>query len=401
VVLHAGGSFRRWEIGTGGRRILTGLMFPLFGGGSGEYARGLMAALAAQGHTVAITCPDARRFDDSVVVYPFNLPVRAVFNSHPELPDAVRFPDLEARRLVLLLEALEDALDAAIDAFRPDVVHVHHASVLAWAAQRRCSAKGVPYLVTTHGTDLLTAEADARFVAPTLAALSKAELVTVVSDHTRRRLLQVFGPTIPDSRIATIPGAVDPDRFSVTGPVHLAASRLRRLDAKVVLFCGRLSRLKGCEHLVDAARDIDAEVFVLGDGPERAALMRRAGDNDRVHFVGYVREPLLQQFYRRADVQVVPSVVDEAFGLVCVEAMASGTPVVATAVGGIPEIVADGDCGLLVEPGSAAAIAGAVNHLLDRPMLRRRMGQRARRLVEERFTWDVIAGRFTGALAQF
>jgi glycosyltransferase involved in cell wall biosynthesis len=376
-------------------------MFPLFGGGSGEYARGLMTAQAAHGHAVAITCPDVRTFSDSVVVYPFNLPVRAVFNSHPELPDAVRFPDLETRKLVMLQEALEDALDDAIDAFRPDVVHVHHASVLAWAAQRRCSAKGVPYLVTAHGTDLLTAEADARFVAPTLAALSKAELVTVVSDHTRRRLLQVLGLTIPDSRIATIPGAVDPERFSATGPVDLAASRLRRPDSKVVLFCGRLSRLKGCEQLVDAARDIDAEVFVLGDGPERAALMRRAADNDRVHFVGYVREPLLQQFYRRADVQVVPSVSDEAFGLVCVEAMASGTPVVATAVGGIPEIVVDGDCGLLVEPGSASAIADAVNHLLDRPMLRRRMGRRARRLVEERFTWDVIAGSFGRALAQF
>jgi glycosyltransferase involved in cell wall biosynthesis len=376
-------------------------MFPLFGGGSGEYARGLMSALAAQGQTVAITCPDARRFTDSVVVYPFNLPVRAVFNSHPELPDAVRFPDLETSQLVMLLEALEDALDDAIDAFRPDVVHVHHASVLAWAAQRRCSAKGVPYLVTAHGTDLLTAEADARFVAPTVAALSKAELVTVVSDHTRRRLLRVLGLTIPDSRIAIVPGAVDPDRFSPTGPVDLAAARLRRPDSRVVLFCGRLSRLKGCEQLVDAAREIDAEVFVLGDGPERAALLRRGGDNDRVRFVGYVREPLLQQFYRRADVQVVPSVSDEAFGLVCVEAMASGTPVVATAVGGIPEIVVDGGCGLLVEPGSASAIAGAVNHLLDRPMLRRRMGQQGRRLVEERFTWEVIAGRFTRALAQF
>jgi glycosyltransferase involved in cell wall biosynthesis len=222
-----------------------------------------------------------------------------------------------------------------------------------------------------------------------------------VSDHTRRRLLEVLGPTIPESRIATIPGAVDPERFSPTGPVDLAASRLRRPDSKVVLFCGRLSRLKGCEQLVDAARDIDAEVFVLGDGPEREPLMRRAADNDRVHFVGYVREPLLQQFYRRADIQVVPSVADEAFGLVCVEAMASGTPVVATAVGGIPEVVVDGDCGLLVEPGSAPAIAGAVNHLLHRPMLRRRMGRRARRLVEERFTWDVIAGTFTRAMEQF
>jgi len=202
-------------------------MFPLFGGGSGEYARGLMTALAAQGHAVGITCPDARRFSDSVVVYPFHLPVRVVFNSHPELPDAVRFPDLETRQLGMLLEALEDALDDAIDAFRPDVVHVHHASVLAWAAQRRCSAKGVPYLVTAHGTDLLTAGADARFVAPTLAALSKAELVTVVSDHTRRRLLDVPGLTIPDSRIAVRrPRAVQRHRPGRPGSVPPASAGL-------------------------------------------------------------------------------------------------------------------------------------------------------------------------------
>jgi hypothetical protein len=91
-------------------------MFPLFGGGSGEYARGLLTALAAQGHAVAITCPDARTFSDAVMVYPFRLPVRAVFNSHPELPDAVRFPELDSGRLGMLLEALEDALDDAIDA---------------------------------------------------------------------------------------------------------------------------------------------------------------------------------------------------------------------------------------------------------------------------------------------
>jgi glycosyltransferase involved in cell wall biosynthesis len=144
-----------------------------------------------------------------------------------------------------------------------------------------------------------------------------------------------------------------------------------------------LDARKGLPYLIQAMAQIrsdlsDARLLIGGDGEDRSALQRQArslGLTERVEFVGAVSEPAT--FYRQLDLFVLPS-LDEALGLVLLEAMASGLPVVGTRVGGIPEILEDGAQGLLVAPADSRALAGAIRALWSDPLRRSRMGEMAR-----------------------
>jgi len=154
-----------------------------------------------------------------------------------------------------------------------------------------------------------------------------------------------------------------------------SALSLRRLlpeDARIVLAIGRFSKEKGQEHLIAATRllrenrpEIDVRVILVGDGPERGRLeaeVRRLGLQDRVRFAGHQQNPL--PFYAIADIFVLPS-LSEGSPNVLLEAMMARTPVVATAVGGVPEIVQDGRSALLVKAADPVALADAIAKLLD------------------------------------
>lgn len=148
-----------------------------------------------------------------------------------------------------------------------------------------------------------------------------------------------------------------------------------------VVFAGRLAAEKRVEDLLRAVADVpDARLTVVGDGPRRAALEQEAralGLDGRVSWPGYVAwGPALLEVLRRSSVLVLPSAT-EGLPLVLVEAMSQGTPVVATRVGGVPELVEDGVSGLLVEPGRPDELARALRALLDEPGLRRRLGRAA------------------------
>lgn len=149
------------------------------------------------------------------------------------------------------------------------------------------------------------------------------------------------------------------------------------VDAPLVLFVGRLITIKGVDHLIRAMRNMaetqpSARLIVVGDGQERAllqALAQGAGLADRVTFAGERPHEDVIRFMRAADVFVLPSLV-ESFGIVLLEAMSCGLPVVASNVMGIPSIVADGVNGFLVPPADDRAIAAGVERLLGDPMLR-------------------------------
>ena len=145
-----------------------------------------------------------------------------------------------------------------------------------------------------------------------------------------------------------------------------------------VLYAGRLSPEKGVLELVEAADGIP--LVVVGDGPLR----------DRVPDArGFVRHDELERLYGRAAVVAVPS-YREGFGVVCAEAMAHGRPVVASAVGGLLDLVADGETGLHVPPGDVPKLRDALLRLLADPALRARMGEAARERVRARFSWDAV-----------
>lgn len=197
-----------------------------------------------------------------------------------------------------------------------------------------------------------------------------------------------------------IHGGVDPDRFA-PDPTERRAG---------VLFVGRITPHKGIDVLLRALPG-EATLTIAGseghdpDPPERhyPMLVRRLAASRDVTFAGPVLEEELPKLYRRAAVVALPSVhrtifgrhhpIAELLGLVALEAMASGTPVVASRVGGLPEVVLDGETGFLVPPGDAAALRDRLSRLLGDRTLAETMGRAGRELVLERFTWKAVAER--------
>jgi glycosyltransferase involved in cell wall biosynthesis len=233
-----------------------------------------------------------------------------------------------------------------------DLVHAHWLPVGVVAA-----AAGRPFVVQLWGTDVELARR-----APWLARriLRRARLVICASQElagAARELGALTVRVIPSG--VDVPEAVgEPD-----DPPH-------------VLYAGRLSEEKGVLELVEATRGMP--LVVAGDGPLR----------DRVPgALGFVSHNELLDLYERAAVVVCPS-RREGFGVVCAEAMASGRPVVAAAVGGLRDLVLDGETGLLVPPRNVPALRAALERLLGDPELRRRLGTAARKRAREAFSWD-------------
>ena len=243
-----------------------------------------------------------------------------------------------------------------------DLVHAH------WLAGGAVAALGrVPFVVTLHGSgtagrfsDLELARRHPRLVR---AVLRRARAVLCVSD------------ALADAARRCGARDVRVIRNGVAIPERVGAEA----QPAEVLFAGRLSPEKGIEELVAATQGMN--LVVAGDGPLRDSVPSA---------LGFVPHEELQRLYGRASVVVLPS-HREGLPLCVVEAMAHGRPVVASAVGGIPELVEDGVSGLLVPPGDVSALRAALERLLGDPILRRRIGRAARRRVSELCSREHVA----------
>lgn len=174
-------------------------------------------------------------------------------------------------------------------------------------------------------------------------------------------------------------------------------------DPPTVSFAGRLYEKKGVDVLLRAMADVPgATVVVAGDGPERGALERlatRLGLGERARFLGHLAPERLEQELATAWVHAVPSIWDEPFGITVAEAMMRGTAVVASDRGGPSEIVRAGESGLLVPPGDAAALAGAITRIVGDRALAERFGAAGRALARTELSNDVFLGRIEGLYA--
>jgi D-inositol-3-phosphate glycosyltransferase len=229
--------------------------------------------------------------------------------------------------------------------------------------------------------------------------MAASDRIVALTDVDRQQMLRHYGSQAP---IAVIPGGVDLERFAPQPRV--AARNALGLDVsrKVLLFVGRIQRLKGLEVLLRAfARivDLDAQMLIVGGRPgtthesrEIARLQHLAaklGVADRTRFVGAVAHADLPLYYAAADVTVMPSSY-ESFGLVAVESLACGTPVIATRVGGLTSIVHDGETGLLVPWRDGDLFAERLRRVLVEPGLLARLSANARESVMG-YGWDRIA----------
>ena len=343
----------------------------LFGGGE-RYPVELARALAREVECKLVTFgsrPSSRRVDGLEVTV---LERRTMLRAHPAHP--------VARGMVSQLA-------------NADVVHAHHLRALpSRVAAAAALVRRQRRAVTDHGLGA------GRW--PRLDARLFDGFLTV-SRYSAETL------QAPPDKTTTIYGGADPRRFRPEPGARRAG----------VLFVGRLTPHKGVDRLVEALPP-GATLTIVGTGghdprpPERdyPALLERLARGRDVRFAGRVGEDELARLYRGARVVVLPSVhetrygarvaISELLGLSLLEAMASGTPVVASDVGGLPEVVVDGVTGFVVPAGDVAALRARLEQLLGDERLAARMGDDARSHVVERFTWERCAQRCLDAYAR-
>jgi glycosyltransferase involved in cell wall biosynthesis len=276
---------------------------------------------------------------------------------------------------------------------KPDAI-VFHSSTLAWPAiaiARRAGARSV-FVVQALIRDRIDQGANpygrvttALYLASNAHALRHSDRVACVSEH-MASVARAEGAA-PQS-IRVVPNPIEINRFAVGSAAGRAVPDETRADAGRdidVLFVGRLSREKGVDILLDAMRSFPGHprLVIAGDGPLKAELQQQAAqDGTPAEFMGWVGPSDLPALVARAHVQVVPS-RSEPQGVVVIEALATGTPVIGARVGGIPEMVHDGETGWLVAPNDPAALRVAISEALTDRERVAAMRDRARRSVEQ------------------
>ncbi len=287
---------------------------------------------------------------------------------------------------------------------RFDLLHAHWAIPGGAIAGIISSLTGLPLVITLHGSDVYVAEHNALYAAAARLGFHQARRVTAVSQDLRTRALALG---LDESKATVIPPGPEVERYLRGNRERMRAKLGLPPSAQVVGALGRLVYKKGFGHLISAMRFVlanlpDTYCIIGGDGDLREELVaqaQRLGVAERVIFVGPVAWEDTPDYYALCDVVAVPSVVDAAgnvdgLPLVLLEAMASGRPVIASRVAGIPDVVRDGVAGVLVPPGDEEALGRALVQVLRDAPLRAALGARAQQEVLAHYSIESMARRF-------
>ena len=279
-----------------------------------------------------------------------------------------------------------------------DHVHVHFANRAAHTALFLKEISGIPFSVTAHGQDFMKDLGSDDLLREICAA---TEFVAAETDYSRELLCK----RCPDSaaKIHRVYNGMDLERFPAP---HDGAARPRPGEQAVVapyhvpriISVGRLVAFKGFDHLIDACAELARRGFdftcdIIGDGPLRSSLQAKIESfnlSSRINLLGSLSQRAVLEKIQAADIFALASVTDaqgasDVFPTVILEAMASARPVVSTRLAGIPELVVDGETGVLVSPGDIAALTEALQHLLCDGELRLRYGRAGRQRIEQHF----------------
>lgn len=315
--------------------------------------------------------------------------------------------------------AVQRGLDANTLNISSDLVHCH-TWYAHWGGILAKLNYGIPLVVTVHSLEPLRPWKREQLGGGydftcwlERTALEMADAVIAVSEETKRDVQRLF--QVPDERLHVIYNGIDLEEYRAVSTQEVLPRFGIDPERPYVLFLGRITRQKGIIHLVNAIRHLDPDFQIVlcagaPDTPEIAAEMQTAVEAARRDRAGVIWiEKMVDvrtkvELYSHAAVFVCPSIY-EPFGIINLEAMACGIPVVASAVGGIKEVVVNGETGNLVQlsqmeeaPFEAADpdrfsqdLATAINDLMADPAKRKAYGAAGRRRVEEIFGWDAIA----------
>jgi phosphatidyl-myo-inositol alpha-mannosyltransferase len=336
-------------------------------GGVQGHIRELAARLLAGGDEVMVLAPGSHVAPEPVVAI-VGRPVTIGYNASNVPID----PRPWSRR----------EIGRRLRAFGPDVVHVHEPFAPSTSLWALLEARA-PVVATFHSSSDRSLLFDA--AAPVLRRLARRISVRIAVSQAAKHFV---ASRIP-GRFDVIANGIDVARFAHAEPAALPAG-------PTILFVGRLEERKGFPVAVEAFRRLaderaDLRMVVAGDGKERAAVDRLDPEQrGRILLLGSVSNERLPGYHAAADVYLGPALGGESFGIVLVEAMAAGLPVVASRIGGYDEVVRDGVDGLLVPPGDPGALASATARILDDPVLAAHLSQ-AGRARADGFEWGIVA----------
>lgn len=227
----------------------------------------------------------------------------------------------------------------------------------------------------------------------------EASKIIVTSRSMMNEVMNAF--KIPSNKISIIPNGIDISEFNIqVNPLEIKRNIGIGEDKKLVLFVGRITSQKGVTYLIQAVPKVlsahpDARFVIVGDGWELGTIKNMIysmGLGEYVKTLGFLPDHTVKSLMKAADVMVIPSIY-EPFGIVALEAMASGTPLVASDVGGLSEIIEHEKTGLKVYPANPDSIAWGINTVLSNPRWARAMAQNALAIVKEKYSWEAIAAK--------
>lgn len=281
-----------------------------------------------------------------------------------------------------------------------DVIHAHD-WLVAYAAKTLKNSYDIPIVATIHATESGRNsgihDETQRYINDTEWMLTyEATEVIVNSNYMKRELQYQFG--LPFEKINVVPNGINVNMFSGVERDYDFRRQYALDNEKIILFMGRLVYEKGVQHLVSAMPKIlagyhDAKLVIAGKGgmtDELKAQVNAMGISNKVYFTGYMDAKQVCKMYKCADVSVFPSTY-EPFGIVALEAMLSGTPVVVSDIGGLNEIVRHGENGMKSYAGNPNSIADSILALLYNPQLSANVVKNAKNMVKNEYNWAKIA----------
>ena len=355
--------------------------YPTYGG-SGVVATELGMELASREHDVHFIS--------------YALPFRLTMNEHVFFHEVevLAYPLFEYPPYDLVLAT---KMAEVMTRYELDILHVHYAiphSISAYLAKMMLKERTVPFVTTLHGTDITLVGNDRSYLPITRFGIEQSDAVTAVSQYLRQRTIDEFQVQRP---IHVIPNFVDCDVYDRASDKGLR-KRFAKAEEGILIHISNFRPLKRVEDVIETfsivRKERPARLLMVGDGPERPKaewLAKKHGIADDVNFMGKQND--MAQLLSVSDVLLLPSEL-ESFGLVALEAMACEVPVVATNVGGLPEVVRHGIDGFLYPLGDVQSMAAASIRILENPALRTQMGETARAHARKEFCASKIVLKY-------
>ncbi|MFX1466707.1 MAG: glycosyltransferase family 4 protein, partial [Promethearchaeota archaeon] len=284
-----------------------------------------------------------------------------------------------------------------------DIVNAHFAIPSAFPGILAKKLTETPSVVTVIGGDIYDPSKTKNlfrrfFLNPSCRyVLKNADSLTSISQDIKNRAMAL----VERKDITVIPYGVNTDLFNPNKRKNSKRKEFDWKNSKIILSVGRLIKRKGYEYLLNAIpkvlRDFPESLFVIvGDGPERThltQLINKLEINDNVLFLGNVSNENLPEIYANSDLFILPS-LHEGLGIVYLEAMASGLPIITTNSGGMRDLINSGQTGMLIEPKNSDRIAESINVLLSDEKLARYLANNGRTLVERKYSWSQTAIKY-------